>query len=128
MNKMKSSYSTYSVYSFMTVLNFAQWAVTVYLCDVIIAVHEYNYNITLSDRWYIAILAYCYSCIHEGGRCLSMGVFRGEGDFLLLGHLNLLKLHRKYSIFDSYWKNFEALQTTTPSGRFCEVLSLLYIR
>ena len=57
----------------MTVLNFAQWAV------VIIAVHEYNYNIRLSDRWYIAILAHCYSCIHEGGRCLSIGVFGGGG-------------------------------------------------
>ena len=83
----------------MTVLNFAQWAVAVYLCDVITAVHEYNYNITLSDRWYIAIQAQCYSCIHEGGRRLFMGVFRG-GDFLLMGHLNLLKLHCKYNIFD----------------------------
>ena len=57
----------------MIVLNFAQWAVAVQLCDVIIAVHEYHYNITLSDRWYIAILAHCYSCMHEGGRCLSRG-------------------------------------------------------
>ena len=62
--------------------------------------------------------------MHEGGRCLSIDVL-GGGGFLLLGHLNLLKLHRKYSIFDSYWKNFEALQTTAPSGRFWEVLSLL---
>ena len=107
----------------MIVLNFAQWAVAVQLCDVIIAVHEYHYNITLSDRWYIAILAHCYSCMHEGGRCLSRG--GGGRDFLLLSYLNLLKLHRKYSIFDSYWKNFEALRTTAPSGRFCEVLSLL---
>ena len=43
----------------------------------------------------------------------------GGGDFILLGHLNLLKLHRKYSIFDAYWKNFEALRTTALSGRFC---------
>ena len=56
----------------MTVLNFAQWAVA-RMCDVIIAVHEYHYNITLSDRWYIAILAHYYSCMHEGGRCLSRG-------------------------------------------------------
>ena len=63
----------------MTVLNFAQWAVAVYLRDVITAVHEYNYNITLSDRWYIAIQAQSYSCIHEGGRRLFMGVFRGGG-------------------------------------------------
>ena len=63
----------------MTVLNFAQWAVAVKLCDVIIAVHEYHYNVTLSDRWYIAILAHCYGCMHEGGRCLSMGVSGGGG-------------------------------------------------
>ena len=42
----------------------------------------------------------------------------GGGYFLLLGHLNLLKLHRKYSIFDSYRKNFQALRTAAPSGRF----------
>ena len=57
----------------MTVLNFAQWTVAVQLCDVIIAVHEYHYNITLSDRWYIAILDHYYSCMHEGDRCLSRG-------------------------------------------------------
>ena len=68
--------------------------------------------------------------MHEGGKCLSIGVFNGVGgggggDFPLLGHENSLKLHRKYSIFDFYWKNVEALLTTAPSGRFCEVLSPL---
>ena len=43
----------------------------------------------------------------------------GGGVFPPPGSSNLLKSHRKYSIFDFDWKNFEALRTTAPSGRFC---------
>ena len=86
----------------MTVLNFAQWAIAYNCVMSLLQCMSIIIIINLSDRWYIAILAHCYSCMHEGGRYLSMGVFGGGGDFLLLGHLNLFKLHRKYSIFDSH--------------------------